>query len=184
MTRAYWITLLLLALLPALRQESQPVRLCRLETKYDRAADLTTVQCGDLIEREETPAKLTVQANVSFRGRELNETAKFWLSLSSHRSGAARRSQLLFQEATVLYLVTDAARLEIQVTDYRKDFFELVSLMAESARAEIGREDLRKLLEAKRLTGRWGNVEFKFSDAAVASLKGFISRQVLVTPTR
>src|SRR5438105_4802475 len=156
MKQTYRITLLLLAMLPALRQAREPASGCHLETKYDRLADTTTIQCNDLIKWGEAPAGLTIHAHASFRGRESNETAKFWLFLSANKGGATRHTQPLFQEATTLYLMMDAVRLEIPVTDYRHDFFELANSMAESARAEISREGLRKLLEAKSLEGKWG----------------------------
>jgi len=57
-------------------------------------------------------------------------------------------------------------------------------LLAESARAEVGREDLRKLLAAESLEGKWGDIEFKLSEAALASLKDFISRQVFAASDR
>ncbi len=189
MTQTYGIILLLLAIVSAGAQDRQPDSVCRFETKYDVGADTTTVKCG-LIEPGESPTRLAVQANASFRGKGEgrgkeegsvngpNEALKFWFLLSSNRSGATRRTQPLFREATTLYLVTDSARLEIPVNDYRKDFYELVRSFSESARAEVGREDLRKLLNAGSLKGEWGGVEFKFSDAALASLKDFISRQV------
>jgi hypothetical protein len=181
MKPTYVVTLLLLTTLPALPQDRQPARACRLETKYDRVTDTTTVQCDELVGWGEAPAGLTVQANASFHGKEPNETAKFWLSLSANKGGATRHTRPLFQEAKTLYLVMDAAQMEIPVTDYRHDFYELAGLMAEAARAEIRSEDLHKLIEAKSLAGKWGNVEFKFSGAALASLKGFISRQVFAT---
>jgi hypothetical protein len=43
---------------------------------------------------------------------------------------------------------------------------------------------LRKLLNAKSLNGEWGGVEFKFSGAAHASLKGFISRRISAADVR
>jgi hypothetical protein len=187
MTKTYGIILLLLATLSANSQA--PANVYRLETKYDHINDTTTVKC-DLIESVGSSAKLTVQANASFRGKgegrekEPNDVAKFWLFLSSNRGRATRRTQPLFREATALYLVTDSARLETPVKDYRSDFYELVSSFSESARVEIGHEDLRKLIETKSLKGEWGGVEFKFSDDALASLKNFISRQVFAAQTR
>ena len=171
-------TLLLLAILPTLAQDRQPARVCRLETKYDRLTDTTTVGCDELVKWGEAPAGLSVQAQVSFRGKEANETAKFWLCLSSNKGGATRHTGPLFKEASTLSLVLDGARLEFPVTDYRHNFYELAGLRSESARAEIRTEDLNKLIETKNLAGKWGGVEFKFSDAALASLKDFISRQV------
>jgi hypothetical protein len=78
----------------------------------------------------------------------------------------------------------DSARLEVPVKDYRNDFYELNRLLAESARAEISREDLRKLLEARSVEGRWGDVEFKLSEAALTALKDLISRQVFAAGDR
>jgi hypothetical protein len=183
MTQTYGITLLLLATLSATPQDRQPASICRLETKYDPGADTTTVKCN-LIESVESQSRLTVQANASFRGKEPNETTKFWLSLSSNRGRATRRTQPLFREVTTLRLLTDSARLEIPVKDYRNDFYELVGSFSESARAEIGHENLRKLIETKSLKGEWGGVEFKFSDAALSSLKDFISRRISAADIR
>src|SRR5215213_3210860 len=168
MKQAYGVVLLLLAILPTPIQDKKPAGVCRLESKYDRVTDTTTVQC-DLVELVPPPARVIVQANVSFRGKEPNETAKFWFGLSSHQGSATRRTQPLFKEATVLNLVVDSVGLEVPVKDYRNDFYELNSLRAESARAEVGPEDLRKLLAARSLAGKWGDVEFKFSDATLGS---------------
>ena len=147
----------------------------RFETKYDRFKDLTTVQC-ELVKWGEAPAKLTVQANTSFSGKEPNETTRFWFSLSSNRGGASRETKPLFREATKLHLSTSSEHLDLAVTDYQHTFFEMIPSFAESARAEISRDDGQKLLRAKSLKGKWGDIEFKFTDAALVSLKDFISR--------
>src|SRR5215813_14038311 len=187
MTQTYGITLLLLATLSANQQDPQPANVYRLEAKYDPGSDTTTVKC-DLIESVESPTRLTVQAGASFHGKvgakQPNEATKFWFFLSSNRGGATRRTQPLFREASTLSLVMDSERLDIPVEDYRYDFYELVRSFSESARAEIGREDLRKLLNAKSLNGEWGGFEFKFSDAAVASLRDFISRRISAADVR
>jgi hypothetical protein len=190
MKQARRVSLLLLAILLPLLQEQQPASVCRLATKYDSLADTTTIQCDDLVKFGEAPSGLSVRADASFRGKEQDqgkepaETSKFWLFLSSNRSGATRRTQPLFQEATTLYLLVDSARLEIAVKDYRHEFYELTSSFSESARAEIGHEGLRKLLAAKSLKGKWGSAEFRFSNDALASLKGFISSRVFAAHTR
>jgi hypothetical protein len=183
MKLAYSGALLLLVFFPALRQGDQPASLCRIETKYDRSTDTTTLQCN-LIELGKGAPKLIVQANASFRGKGPKETAKFWFGLSSYRGGATRHTQRLFQEATTLYLAIDSERLEIPVIDYHTDFYELNQLLAESARAEINREDLRRLLDARSLEGKWGDVDFKLSGAALSSLKGFIYNQVFAANGR
>jgi hypothetical protein len=183
MKQAYTVILLLLGIIPAFPQDQQPASVCRIETKYDRLADTTTVQC-DLVEVGKGAPRLIVQANVSFRGKEPNGTAKFWLSLSSFKGGATRRTQPLFKDAAIVCLLVDSARLEVPVKDYGSDFFELTHLLAERARAEISREDLQKLLDARSLEGNWGEVEFKSSDAALASLKDFISRKVFAAYDR
>jgi hypothetical protein len=181
------MTLLLLATLSTNPQDPQPANVYHLETKYDPGSDTTTVKC-DPIESVEAPTRLTVQAGASFRGKggakEPNEATKFWFFLSSNRGGATRRTQPLFREASTLSLVMDSERLDIPVEDYRNDFYELVRSFSEPARAEIGREDLRKLLNAKSLNGEWGGVEFKFSGAALASLKEFISRRISAADVR
>jgi hypothetical protein len=183
MKPAYIIALLLLAVFPALSQDFQPTRVGLVEAKYDRSADTTTLQCN-LVELGEGAPKLTVKANASFRGKEPNESAVFWFGLASYKGGATRRALRLFKEATTLYLTTDSARLEVPVKDYRNDFFELNRLLAESARAEVSREDLRKLVDARSLKGKWGDIEFKLSEAALASLKDFITRQVFAASDR
>jgi len=183
MKPAYIIALLLLAVFPALSQDFQPTPVGLVEAKYDRSADTTTLQCN-LVELGEGAPKLTVKANASFRGKEPNESAVFWFGLASYKGGATRRALRLFKEATTLYLTTDSARLEVPVKDYRNDFFELNRLLAESARAEVSREDLRKLVDARSLKGKWGDIEFKLSEAALASLKDFITRQVFAASDR
>jgi len=187
MTKTYGIILLFLAILYGDPQDPRPANIYRLETRYDPGADTTTVKC-DLVESIESSARLTVQVGASFRGKggekAPNDATKFWFFLSSNRGGATRRTQPLFREASTLRLVTDSARLDIPVEYYRNDFYELVGSFSESARAEIRHEELRKLIEAKSLNGEWGSVEFKFSDAALASLKDFISRRIFAEGIR
>ncbi len=183
MKQAYIVTLLLLGVVPALPQDQLPAGVGRIETRYDRLDDTTTVQC-DLVELGKGSPRLVVQANASFRGKEPNGTAKFWLGISSFKGGATRRTQPSFKEAATLCLLVDSARLEVPVKDYGSDFFELNRLLAERARAEISREDLQMLLDAKSLEGKWGEVWFKFSGDALASLKNFISRQVFAASDR
>ncbi|MBO0861702.1 MAG: hypothetical protein J2P21_25095, partial [Chloracidobacterium sp.] len=158
-------------------QDQQPFQVGRVKTRYDSVADVTTAQC-ELVELGQGAPRLIVLANASFIGKEPKNNATFWLGLSSYKGGATRRTQRSFKEATTLYLTVDSTRLEVQVKDYRNDFYELNSLLAESARAEISREDLRKLLDAKRVEGRWGEIEFKVSGTTLASLKDFISHEV------
>lgn len=177
MNRAYCVALLLLVIIHPLRQDPQPARLLRLETKYDRSADQTTVQC-DLLEHIASPGRLMVQACASYRGKNPNETSKFRLDLAFYQGRAARRTPPIFREAKTLYLLIDSARREVPVIDYRSEFFELNRLLTEQAHAEIKREDLRKLLDAKQLSGKWGDVEFNLSNAELAGLKDFINRQV------
>jgi hypothetical protein len=171
------------ATLSALPQDHQPIPINRVETRYDRLADTTTVQCN-LVELGKGAPRLTVRANASFRGKEPNETTKFWLGLASYKGSATRHTQRSFEEATILYLTMNSTRLEVPVKDYHNDFYELNRLLAESARADISREDLHKLLDAKSVEGRWGDVEFKLPEAALTALKDFISRQVFAENDR
>jgi hypothetical protein len=104
------------------------------------------------------------------------------MQMQSRRS-LGRKLPPLFEEATMLYLSMDSGRLEISIEGYRREYFELTRSTSESARAEIGHEDLRKLLESKSLKGQRGSVEFSFSDPALASLKDFISSRVFAART-
>lgn len=176
-------TLFVLTILSAFACAQRPANVCRLENNFDREADLTTVHC-DLIETVHPPVRLIVRASATFRGKEPNETGTFWFSLSAYRSGATRRTEPFFQEAATLFLSADSERLEGPVKHYRKEFFEMNRLLTEQARAEISRAELQKLLDAKQLSGKWGSVEFKFSATALAALKDFITRQVLVASDR
>jgi hypothetical protein len=183
MKLVYAVLLLLLGIVSINPQDPQPADIGRTESKYDGIADTTTVQCV-LIELGRGAPRLVVQANASFRGKEPNETAIFWLGLSSFRAGATRRTKPLFKDTTTIRLLVDSTLLEVPVKGYRSDFYELNRLFAEHARAEISREDLRKLLDAKILEGKWGEVEFKFSGDALGSLKAFISSHVLTVSDR
>jgi len=182
MKPSYWVSFLFLTLIVSLIQDKTS-NVCRLETKYDQVADTTVVRC-DLVELRDVPARLTIQAVASYRGTEPNETTKFWLQLSGFITDASRRTQPVFQEATIITLSTETTRLEVPLSDYHNDFFELNRLLAESARAEISRNDLRKLLDARSLKCKWSDSEIKFSDASLSSLKSFISRQVFYADIR
>ncbi len=172
--------LLLLVMYPAYAQDrSHPSTGCRLESKYDQMADTTTVKCMDLVKWGEAPARLTIHAAASFTGREPNQSVRLWLILSSNRSGSTREAPLLFKEATTIHLALDSTQLEIPVTDFSTDFFELTHLRTESAHAMICLEDLQRLLKAKSVAGRWGAVDFKVSDGAFPCLKSFIAHEAI-----
>ena len=179
MRQVLHLMLVLLAICPVYAQNRSRPQTCRIETKYDEIADKTTVQCIDLIRWGEAPARVTIHAVASFRGREPNESVRLWLVLSSNRSGSPREEPLLFKDAMIVRLMLDSAELDIPVTDYNTDFFELSRLRAESAHAVFCLEDLQKVLKAKSLSGSWGTVEFKLSDTALASLKDFIAHEAL-----
>ena len=164
----------------AVAQNEPEAGLCRAETKYDRAGDTTTIEC-DLFESYKDHLRLIVRASVSFQGKEPNETAKFWLALLSFKSRATRRTSPLFKDLATLTFSVNAAQLELPIRDYRKDFYEMNRMLAERARAELSREDLRKLLDAKSLAGKGGAADFRFSGAALAALKEFITRKFFTT---
>jgi hypothetical protein len=179
------ILLLLLSLWAAFPSGALPAQrsapACRLETQYDREADLTTITC-DLHEPVVASKKLIVQPSLSFRGKRPNETTKFWLGLMAYQGAASRHTRLAFRDANRLLLRMDAARLEVPVTGYRNEFYELNRLLAEQGRAEIARADLQKLLDATHISGQWGSADFSLPDAALVSLKDFITRQALAAP--
>jgi hypothetical protein len=183
MKQASCVVLILLLIFPALLYAQQSAAVRHLETRYDRIADTTTVT-RDLIQSIEATGRLIVRASASFQGKEPKETARFWLDLAWCKGGATRRTQPAFMQAVSISLFVDSAQLDVPVKDYGNDFFEVNHLLAEQARAEISPEDSQKLLNTKHLTGKWGGAEFKFSDAALAALKDFISGHVFAASMR
>jgi len=171
--------LLLLVIYPAFAQDRAHPNECRLESKYDQSADTTTIKCLDLIKWGEAPARLTIHAAASFKGHEPNQSARLWLILSSNRSDSTREAPLLFKQAVTIHLALDSGELEIPVSDYSTDFFEMNRLRAESAHAVICIDDLQKVLNSRNLAGKWGTVDFKFSDRSLASLKDFIAHNAI-----
>jgi hypothetical protein len=172
-----------LAVLPSAAYAQTPGSVCQREAKYDPAANLTTVECA-LLETFTPPIRLMLTANVAYQGKQPNETAKFHFNLSAFRGDSDRRTPPLFKEATTLSLSLETTRLEIPVTGFHADFFEMNRLLAEQAQASLDGENLRKLLEAKSLAGKWGNAEFKLTDASFQSLKKFISDQIFLMGER
>src|SRR5262249_18498162 len=86
--------LLVSTIFPVSPQQPQPASDYRLETRYDRYTDTTTVQCNNLVKWGEAPMGLSVQAIVSYHGKERNranegsEMVNFWFFLSSNKGGA------------------------------------------------------------------------------------------------
>src|SRR5262249_37411297 len=142
MRQSLIVMLVLLAMSPAYAQKHSRQNGLRLESKYDQVTDTTTTSCIDLIKWGEAPARLTIHAAASFTGREPNQSVKLWLVLSSDRSGSARQAPLLFKESTIVHLVLDSGQMDIPITEYHTDFFELSGLRAESAHAVFCLEDL------------------------------------------
>ena len=147
------------------------------EARYDPETNVTTVECS-LHEVFKPPIRLMLTANASYQGKQPNETAKFYFNLSAFRGDSNRRTPPLFREATSLSLSLETTHLEIPVTGFHTNFFEMNRLLAEQAQANLDRGALRTLLEAKSLTGKWGNTEFKLSDDSLLALKKFISDQI------
>ncbi len=168
---------------PTFTQDQPPPNAYPVTTRYDRFTDTTTVMC-ELLEWSRERVRLTVQAKASFQGKEPKESISFYLSLSFHQSGATRQTQPLFAKATSLLLTPDTGQMQAAIKDYHQDYFESVHLYAESARVAIGPEDLPKLLTTQQLAGQWGGESFPFSASALAALKTFISRHVIVAADR
>ena len=168
---------LCLAVSPMAAQAQESKDTCQREAKYDPAANLTTVECA-LLETFTPPVRLMLTANAAYQGKQPNETAKFHFNLSAFRGDSNRRTPPLFKEAATLSLSLETLRLEIPVTGFHTDFFEMNRLFAEKAQASLDREALRKLLEAKTLAGKWGKTEFKLADVSFQALKRFITDQI------
>ena len=169
---------LLLAYAPVSMTESYPVT-----TSYDRASDITTARIA-LHTDDSTPAHLTIEANAAFRGKEPNTEARFWFTLTVTRGQATRKTPPLLAASGALHLSLDETRLAAQLTEYRKEYYELIRCVSESAQAEIARADFAKLLAANRLSGQCGTLEFQLSENALAALKTFLTRQALATPSQ
>lgn len=169
-----FVLLLCLAVMPAAANAQTTESACQRESKYDSVANLTTVECA-LLDSFTPPIRLMLTANAAYQGKQPNKTAKFYFSLAAFRGSSNRRTPLLFKDAATLSLSLETTTLEIPVAGFYTDFFEMSRLLAEQAQAGLEREDLRKLLETKTLAGKWGNTEFKLSEASILALKKFIS---------
>ncbi len=181
MRRSLGAALILLVGLPVSLRGDQHPGICRIQTRYDLLNNTTTVEC-DLVHSLNATGRLFIRANLSFPGRQPIENTKFWLEFSSCRNVVTRPTEPLFRNADVISLLTSSVQFEIRAKEYRSEFFEMNHQIAESVRAYIGSEDLQKLLDTTRLSGKWGTAEFRFSDDALDALKQLILSQVLARP--
>ena len=156
---------------------------CRLETKYDSESNTSSVSCH-LLERVTDFGRLMVHANVSFQGKQANESTRFWLRLSSFISSATGHTNPILSVAGILSLRLDESRLDIPITGYHQDYYEMSRMLVEQAQGEINRQYLQKLLGAKRIAGCWGSGDFELTDAETVTLRDFISRLVLAVPSK
>ena len=166
--------LLLLLFAPAPFLESFPVT-----SRYDRASDTTTARI-ELLNDDSAQVNLTIQGSAVFRGNEPNEDGQFYFVVTATRGHITRKTPPLFTAQESLRLTLGATPLDAPLTDYNKEFYEMIQRGSETARAEIKRADLPKLLATKQLTGQCGAIQFKLSEAAVAALKDFVTHQVAV----
>lgn len=174
--KCYWafgLALLALAGLPA-RGNGQSLR--HSLTKYDRIADTTTMEC-ELFNNEAT-SNFSVTAFATFRGKTAGETLRCWLALSTSQGKATRKTPSRFQTATALALRLEEAELAIPLKNYRRDYYEMIQRLGESADADLTQHEWQKLLAAKQLSGQWGATEFTLSEKALATLKEFLRRYV------
>lgn len=167
---------LLLACVQVSTTESYPVT-----TSYDRVNNLTTARIA-LHTDDSAPTHLTIEANAAFRGKEPGAEARFWFTLTVTRGQATRKTPPLLAASEMLHLSLDETRLAAQLTEYRKEYYELIRRVSESAQAEIARADFAKLLAANQLSGQCGTFEFQLSEGALAALKTFLTRQALAAP--
>ena len=151
-------------------------------TKYDRANDTTTAEC-DLLAEDETPHRLSLQAFASYRGKEPNETTRFWLTFFKAHRNATRKTPPQLQSETTLTIQSGKENLEFPITGYQKEYYELIRHLRETARVEISPADMQKLAAAQQLKGKWGEVEFTLDQPGLAKLKGFIARHVPASST-
>lgn len=175
MNHAFGLLLLfsIFAFVPAPRMESYPVT-----SRYDHLSDTTTTRL-ELLNDDGLPVALTLYANAAFRGREPNESGRFWFTIAVTQGQATRKSPSPFARHEPVLLMLDNAELKLPLTEYQREYYELVRRVSESASVTIERPDLARLLAAKELAGQNGNITFKLSPSALAALKDFITRQAL-----
>lgn len=178
MNQLICLIVLLLACAPGSAPESYPVT-----TIYDRVSDMTTARI-ELHADDSTPTHLTIKANAAFHGRDPNSNAHFWFTLTVTRGRATRKTLPLLDVQLPLRLRLDEAQLETRLSEYRKEYYELIQRVSESAQAEIARPDFAKLLATNHLSGQCGAFEFKLSAGALAALKTFLSQQAMASPAQ
>jgi hypothetical protein len=177
MTHILCLLLLLFSARPGLHAwpESFPIT-----SRYDRASD-TTTSYVELLNDERSPLSVTLHANAAFRGREPNETGRFWFTLSVTQGHVPRKTPSLLETNQSLILSLDDASWEAPLTEHRREYYEMIQRVSESAHVALDRADLPRLLATRQLSGHNGKVKFKLSDAALTALKEFITRQALAT---
>jgi hypothetical protein len=158
-----------------LRTESYPVT-----SRYDHTSDTTTARL-ELLNDDGSSVALTLYANVAFRGREPNETGRFWFTLASTQGRADRKSPSQFAINEPVLLTLDDAQMKVPLTAYQREYYELVRRVSESANIPIERNELPRLLTAQEISGQNGNIKFKLSPSALVALREFIARQVLAS---
>lgn len=147
---------------------------CPTESKYDRFEDKTTLICGSLYSKKRQFGLFNVSLNASFKGQQLNSSAVTSLVLISQDGAIDRTVSTQYGEAKIIYILTDAYRLELPVTKYTDGGQPSGGMVIELAAVNLSAQDIRKLKTAKTIEGRWANTEFILTRPNVEALVSFL----------
>ncbi|MDT4896754.1 MAG: hypothetical protein QOH25_1831 [Acidobacteriota bacterium] len=147
-----------------------------ITTKYDRFTNITEAVLQETLAKTgEGVYGLRLTAVAYFEGNELHSKAKFQIALSWTKSSKLA-SDLKFREAEQVILLIDGEPLSLSVRNYKYHVAEIMSWVSEYGTLELSDGDINKLLKAKTVEGRWGDVEFRFTDAALDAFNDFAGR--------
>jgi hypothetical protein len=148
----------------------------KITTKYDRFSDVTEAVLQEtLASTGEGIYGLRLTAVALFEGNELHSKPKFQIDLSWTKAGN-KQSDLKFNEAGDVILLADGERLRLPVRNYKYHIADIMSWVNEYGTLELSDSDINKLLKAKAVDGRWGDIEFRFTDTGLAAFYEFVER--------
>lgn len=140
---------------------------CTDEANYDRFKDETEIVCP-VIEINEVSITIIAVHPGKVRVAPAKISFHFF-----HRYDPRLRAE--YGDADTFYILTDAARRQVAVTDYQTARGSVTSV--EAAFANLAADDLAAINSAKTFEARYGKTEFKLDASALAKLKDFIKRQ-------
>ena len=167
--------LLMPAMLSPIILAQRPVNdVCPTERKYDRFKDETTLWCGPLT-AEASPKlntkNLSVTMLIKHKGEQLRtpDVISFTLLWTDTTRGALRRAHA---DGKTVYILADGKRTELPIKEYTDSAIS-DAFVIEIGTAELKREDVELISQAKTVEGRWGATEFLFTKEGLERLREF-----------